>query len=106
MFWQVQSHFDFRLAGGYVSWALPREYQGLSIIREFSGHPPAGELGRRLCGFIALTHTSVVMLRLHTRGDWQAILRPLHERPIRAGGFAIYPVGRSACAGPALARST
>jgi hypothetical protein len=97
MYWQVEAHFAFRLAGGYVSWALPREYQGLTILREFGGRPPQAELGRRLCGFIALTHTSVVIVRSNTRGDWQAILRPLHERPIRRGGFAIYSVKHSAC---------
>lgn len=98
MYWQVQAHFAFRLAGGYVGWALPREYQGLSILREFHGRPPHRELKRRLCAFIALTHTSVVIVRNHTRGDWQAILRPLHERPILRGGFTIYSVNRSACA--------
>ncbi len=98
MYWQVQAHFAFRLAGGYVSWALPGEYHGLTIIRELHGSPPRGQLKRRLCGFIALTHTSVVLLRMGTRGDWEAILSPLHERPIRYGGFAIYSVERSACA--------
>jgi hypothetical protein len=97
MYWQVQAHFEFRLAGGYVGWALPREYQGLTILRELHGRPPRRELKRRLCSFIALTHTSVVIVRMHTRGDWEAILRPLHERPIRDGGFAIYSVDRSAC---------
>jgi hypothetical protein len=97
MYWQVQAHFAFRLAGGYVGWALPREYQGLAILRELHGRPPRRELKRRLCSFIALTHTSVVIVRRHTRGDWEAILRPLHERPIRDGGFAIYSVDRSAC---------
>ncbi len=104
MYWQVQAHFAFRLAGGYVGWALPSGYQGLTILREFSGRPPRGELKRRLCGFIARTHTSVVIVRTDTRGDWDAILRPLHERPIRQGGFAIYSVQQSACA-TATARS-
>jgi hypothetical protein len=98
MYWQVQAHFAFRLAGGYVGWALPPEYQGLSILREFDGRPPRRELKRRLCAFIALTHTSVVMLRRHTRGDWEAILRPLGAQPTIRGGFAIYNVDRSACA--------
>jgi len=98
MYWQAQADFAFRLAGGYVGWALPREYQGLSILKELRGRPPGGELERRLCAFIALTHTSVVMLRRHTRGDWHAILRPLGVHPAIRGGFAIYDVDRSACA--------
>jgi hypothetical protein len=104
MYWQVQAHFAFHLAGGYVGWALPREYQGLSILRELHGHPPRHELKRRLCAFLALTHTSVVLVRMHTRGDWEAILSPLHERPVLQGGFAIYSIDRSACA-TGLARS-
>jgi len=98
MYWQVEAHFRFRLAGGYVGWALPSEYQGLSILREFHGRPPLGELKKRLCAFFAQTHTSVVIVREDTRGDWQATLRPLHERPIRQGGFEIYNLERSACA--------
>jgi hypothetical protein len=98
MYWQVQAHFAFRLAGGYVGWALPREYQGLSILRELDGRPPRRELKRRLCAFIALTHTSVVILRRHTPGDWEAILRPLGAQPATRGGFSIYNVDRSACA--------
>ena len=98
MYWQVQAHFAFRLAGGYVGWALPGEYQGLSILRELHGRPPQGELKKRLCAFIALTHTSVVIVRDQTRGDWGAILRPLHERPLHRGGFAIYNIQGSACA--------
>jgi hypothetical protein len=98
MYWQVQAHFAFRLAGGYVGWALPSEYQGLTILRELEGRPPRRELKRRLCAFLALTHTSVVIVREHTPGDWEAILRPLHERPIRRSGFATYSVERSACA--------
>ncbi len=97
MYWQVQADFAFRLAGGYVGWALPSEYQHRSIIRELHGSPPRRELAKRLCAFIALTHTSVVMLRTHTRGDWQAILRPLRVRPTVRGGFAIYSVPGSAC---------
>ena len=98
MYWQVQAHFAFRLAGGYVGWALPREYQGRSILRELEGRTPRRELKRRLCAFIAQTDTSVVLLRMHTRGDWKAILRPLGERPTIRGGFAIYNVDGSACA--------
>ena len=98
MFWQVEAHFEFRLAGGYVSLGLPREYNALTIIPELHGRAPRPRLRQRLCGFIRQTHTSVVLLRLHTRGDWQAILRPLRERPLLQGGFAIYEVAGSACA--------
>ena len=98
MYWQVQAGFAFRLAGGYVSWALPREYQGLTIIRELTGKRPRAGLKQRLCTFIATTHTSIVLLRTGTRGDWRAILRPLRERPVYSGGFAIYRVDESACA--------
>jgi hypothetical protein len=98
MYWQVQANFAFHLAGGYVGWALPHDYHRFSIIREFHGHPPRRKLKQRVCAFLALTHTSVVLLRNHTRGDWQAILAPLQERPIIRGGFAIYSVERSACA--------
>ncbi|HTB50933.1 MAG TPA: hypothetical protein VNV44_09790 [Solirubrobacteraceae bacterium] len=98
MYWQVQADFAFRLAGGYVGWALPREYQGRSIIRELYGSPPRRELKKRLCAFIALTHTSVVILRTHTRGDWEAILRPLGVAPRTRGGFAVYSLHGSACA--------
>jgi hypothetical protein len=92
MYWQVESGFRFRLAGGYVSWALPTDYQGLSIIHELTGRPPGGDERRRLCAFIALTHAELILLREHTPGAWQSILAPLRVSPERSGGFLIYPL--------------
>lgn len=91
-YWQVEADFRFRLAGGYVSWALPSEYRGLSIIHELTGRPPGGEELRRLCSFISLTHASVILLREHTPGDWPPILGGLRIAPARVGGFAVYKV--------------
>ncbi len=92
MYWQVESNFRFRLAGGYVSWAVPSQYSGLSIIHELTGRPPGGEEPRRLCAFIALTHADLILLREGTPGAWSSILAPLHVEPKRSGGFLIYPL--------------
>jgi len=99
MYWQTEAGFSFRLAGGYVSWAVPSQYSGLSIIHELTGRRPGGQEPQRLCSFIALTRSDVILLREGTPGDWPQILGPLHIRPYRAGGFAIYPLAGLSVAG-------
>ncbi len=101
MYWQVESNFRFRLAGGYVSWAVPSQYSGLSIIHELTGRPPGGEEPRRLCAFISLTHASLILLREGTPGAWPSILAPLRIQPKRSGGFVIYPLSALRKAGHA-----
>jgi hypothetical protein len=100
MLWQVESHFSFALAGGYVSWALPGKYRGLTILRELDGRPPGGRLKQRLCEFLAMTHTETILLREHTRGDFRATLSTLGVAPVRAGGFKVYRVADSSCPHP------
>jgi hypothetical protein len=99
MYWQMEAGFSFRLAGGYVSWAVPSQYSGLSIIHELTGQRPGGDEPRRLCAFIALTHADVILLREGTPGYWGLTLAPLHIRPQRSGGFAIYPLAGLRMAG-------
>lgn len=96
-YWQVEAGFAFRLAGGYVGWALPSEYAGLSIIHELNGRPPRGHLAPRLCSFLKMTGARTVLLRQHAKGDWAADLRPLHVAPVRAGGFLVYHVIPARC---------
>ncbi len=103
-FWQVQAGFSFRLAGGYLSWALPAGYRGLSIIHELNGVPPRAHLARRLCAFLKMTGARTILLRTHVKGDWAADLRPLNVSPVQAGGFLIYRVIPARC-GRALRRS-
>jgi hypothetical protein len=97
MIWQVEAGFQFRLAGGYVSWALPKQYAGLTIIRELTGQPPGGRLKQRLCAFIEMTGTTVILLREGAPGDWAATLAPLRVRQVHDGGFAIYSLRSSSC---------
>jgi hypothetical protein len=97
MFWQVQADFRFRLAGGYVSWALPRLYRELTIIEVLTGHPPHLHIRRRLCAFITKTHTETILLREHTVKDLPGVLATLNIRPVHAGGFAIYRVTPATC---------
>ena len=90
MYWQVQAKFRFRLAGGYVSWAVPTDYRGQSIIHEFTGRKPGGEELRRECGFISLTGAGFILLREHTPGYWPQVLDPLRVPAQHVGGFAVY----------------
>ncbi len=94
MFWQVEAGFRFRLAGGYVSVAVPDAYQPyIPLIRRLEGVPVKGRAKQRLCEFIALTGSSVILLREHTPGYWPRLLDPLGVRPLRVGGFWIYELG-------------
>ena len=100
MYWQVQAGFRFRLAGGYLGWALPAPYKGLSVIRELTGQRPGGELEARLCRFTALTGTSIVLVRSSELGYFPQELALLDARGRRAGGFVVYDLR-----GPATAAS-
>ena len=100
MYWQAEAKFAFRLAGGYLSWALPSGYNGLSIIHELNGRRPRAQLASRLCSFIRMTGARTILLKPHAPGDWAADLRPLHVKPLRAGGLIIYQLGPASCARP------
>jgi hypothetical protein len=107
MYWQLESGFRFRLAGGYVSWALPTPYRHQSILHELIGRPPGGSELARLCAFLSTTGARVMLLREGTPGDWPAIMHAVPVRPRRAGGFAIYDLAsmfgpRRACAAAAV----
>jgi hypothetical protein len=44
-----------------------------------------------------MTDAQTILLREHTRGDWQATLSTLGVAPIHAGGFEIYRVTDTSC---------
>jgi hypothetical protein len=91
MFWQVQADFHFRLAGGYVSVSPPAAYrQYIYLLRALGGGPIEGHPNQRICGFLRMTGSRVVLLREGTPGLWARLLRPLRVRPQRVGGFWVY----------------
>jgi hypothetical protein len=91
MFWQVQSDFRFRLAGGYVSVSPPRAYrQYIYLLRALGGGPIEGHPNQRICGFLRMTGTRAIVLREGAPGLWTRLLRPLHVPAQRVGGFWVY----------------
>jgi hypothetical protein len=100
MFWQVQTSYRFRLAGGYVSVSMPSAYrQYIHLIRALEGGGLEGPVRQQICAFIRLTGTTVILLRDHAQGHWVELLSPLRVRPLHSGGFSIYELDRpsSAC---------
>jgi hypothetical protein len=105
MSWQVQADFHFRLAGGYVSVSLPAEYRpAIHLIHALEGNSFSGSLTPRLCGFLRMTGSSVILLRDGRAGSWQRLLGPLGITPLRAGGFRVYPLAAAFARGGACAR--
>jgi hypothetical protein len=105
MFWQVQSDFRFRLAGGYVSVSVPSRYRpAIHLIHALEGNAFNGDRTALLCGFLRLTGSSVILLREGTSGSWGRLLDPLAIRPARVGGFDVYPLGEALRPGGACAR--
>ena len=99
MFWQVQAGFHFRLAGGYVSVSLPAEYRPeIYLVHALQGNPFSGNLTPRLCDFLRMTGSSVILLRDGRAGYWQRLLGPLGITPLHAGGFRVYRLAGSLCA--------
>jgi hypothetical protein len=94
MFWQVQSDFHFRLAGGYVSVSPPTAYrQYIYLLRALGGGPIEGHPNQRICGFLRMTGTRVIALREGAPGLWARLLRPLRVPALRVGGFWVYELG-------------
>jgi hypothetical protein len=94
MFWQVQSDFHFRLAGGYVSVSPPTAYrQYIYLLRALGGGPIEGHPNQRICGFLRMTGTRVIALREGAPGLWAQLLHPLRVPPLRVGGFWVYELG-------------
>jgi hypothetical protein len=90
MSWQEQTHFSFRMAGGYVGLALPKQYAShLKLIDALGGHEYEGNPTSSLCWFLRLTHTNVILLREGTPGAWGSLLHPLRIRAHRVGGFYV-----------------
>jgi hypothetical protein len=105
MFWQVHAGFHFRLAGGYVSVSLPAEYRpAIHLIHALEGNSFSGSLTPRLCGFLRMTGSSVILLRDGRAGSWQRLLGPLGITPLRAGGFRVYPLAAAFARGGPCAR--
>jgi hypothetical protein len=101
MSWQVEADFRFRLAGGYVSVAMPTAYaRYFTLVRDLEWGRTRGRFRRRLCEFIRFTGSEVILLREHTPGYWAQLLGPLGVRPADVGGFTIYELsgGGGACA--------
>ena len=98
MFWQVEAHFDFRLAGGYLGSSLPSGYSKHGhVIHELEDFTaPSGPIKQELCALIRYTRSSVILLRDRRPGAWGRLLGPLQIAPIHAGGFAIYELGTRA----------
>jgi hypothetical protein len=95
MFWQLESNFRFKLAGGYVSVALPAPYEAYrGIIITLNGGSLPAHARAKLCGFLELTRAQVILLREGTRASLSRVLAKLGIRPERAGGFSIYELGR------------
>jgi hypothetical protein len=94
MFWQVQADFRFRLAGGYVSVSPPAAYrQYIYLLRALGGGPIEGHPNQRICGFLRMTGSRVILLREGAPGLWARLLRPLRVQPQRVGGFWVYELG-------------
>jgi hypothetical protein len=95
MFWQLETNFRFRLAGGYVSVSPPAAYRRyLHLIHALGGGRVSATVRRQLCGFIDLTHSDVILLRDHTPGYWAQLLDPLGLPRRDVGGFTVYELDR------------
>ncbi len=93
MLWQVESGFEFRLAGGYVGWrAIPavdrvdRATHGL--IRNEPGRTPPWALR----DFMLRHHVRVVIVSRYAKGSWQKVLGALELQPVRLGSILLYRI--------------
>jgi len=100
MFWQVETDFRMRLAGGYLAVALPNAYRPYrKLVTALRGGPYNREIANTLCPFIAFTGTRVVLLRDGAVPRLHHLLDRLGVSARQAGGFSIYELTPSASSG-------
>jgi hypothetical protein len=90
LLWQVDSGFWFRIAGGYISPAIPPPYtHPPAVQRVVANDLPPKITSASIRRFVELKDVTAVVLDDRNAGTWKAVLAPL-ARPQSVGGVLIY----------------
>jgi hypothetical protein len=90
LLWQVDSGFWFRIAGGYISPAIPTPFEHPPAVeRIVANDMPPKITSASIRRFVELKNVTAVVLDDRNARTWKAVLAPL-ARPESVGGVLIY----------------
>jgi hypothetical protein len=90
MLWQAQTGFAFSMSGGYVSCAIPPEFQRWPIMYTFLSGRLIPNYGRQLVSFLAANHIGTILVADYAVGPWTGLFGTLHTTPVNVGGVTVY----------------
>ena len=102
LIWQAESGFWFRMAGGYISQAIPPSFtRPAGLAHLTTADNPSEVTAAQIRELGRLKGVTKVIVDARQAALWRPILRPLGE-PIAAGGTLIYRLPGAPPVDPAL----
>ncbi len=90
LLWQVDSGFWFRIAGGYISPAIPAPFEHPPAVQQIVANDlPPKITSASIRRFVELKNVTAVVLDDRNARTWKSLLAPL-ARPESVGGVLIY----------------
>jgi len=91
-FWQAATGMYFRMAGGYVSAAVPSEFSRWPLLTTLYGGAPVPDFDEELKAFIEAHSIRAIIVAGDSRDRWARLLAPLGLQPTEVGGVMLYRV--------------
>ena len=89
MIWQAESHFWFRLAGGYITPTVPRSFMQPAVQHVTTADHPYEVTAAAVRTLGRLKGATLVLVSARDGRTWRPILRPLGE-PVERDGVLLY----------------
>ncbi len=89
VFWQAESNFYFRIAGGYLGPPPPRMMQN-PVMHACMYGGQTGDIANQIWPFIRHAHIGAVIISASDAGSFQWLLSCLHVHPITIQGLKLY----------------
>jgi hypothetical protein len=89
MIWQADSHFWFRLAGGYITPTVPRSFTQPAVQHVTTADHPSEVTAAAVRTLGRLKGATLVLVSARDADTWRPILRPL-GKPVERDGVLLY----------------
>ena len=90
MWFQAQTHFYFRMVGGYVGGAVPPPFSGIAVDNALNGGPLVASYRRLFRQFLRKYKVGAIIVYGPQTKDVRALLASLPVRGIAVGGVTVF----------------
>jgi hypothetical protein len=90
MLWQAKTNFAFSMSGGYVSCAIPPEFQRWPIMYTFLSGRLIPDYPRQLLAFLAANHIGTILVADDAVGPWTLLFATIPTTSFQVGGVTVY----------------